>query len=80
MTKTQIKNNIHSIIENIEDDYVLQQIQDVVQNIAEDKKLSWDSLSKQEKESIEKGLRQIERGEVVDYEEIKKNFSEWLKK
>ena len=45
-----------------------------------DGKVSWDSLSIEEKKSIEEGLRQLENGEGVDFEEVNKSFDEWLKR
>ena len=80
MTAIKIKQNLHTIIDNLEDDRILRLVSEMVNQIIEDKKLNWDSLSEEEKKSIETGLEQLERGEKIDYEDIKKEFPEWIGK
>lgn len=53
MTAVKIKQNLHTIIDNLEDDRILRLVSEVVNQIIEDKKVSWDSLSEEEKRSIE---------------------------
>ncbi|MEO8210565.1 MAG: hypothetical protein ABI840_08380 [bacterium] len=72
MTAIKIKENLHSIIDNLQDDHILELVNEAVNQIIEDKKLNWDSLSEEEKKSIETGLRQLDNGEKIDYEDIKK--------
>ena len=46
-----------------------------IKNILNRKKEDfWESLSIEEKNEINEGLKQIENGETVDYEEFMKNF------
>ncbi|MBK8553288.1 MAG: hypothetical protein IPL53_20400 [Ignavibacteria bacterium] len=45
---------------------------EVVNRIITDKKIKWESLSEAEKESILTGLEQLENGEYVYYEDMKK--------
>ncbi len=80
MTAIKIKQNLHSIIDNLEDDLILEQINEAVTQIVEDKKIKWDSLSEEEKKSIETGIEQLDRGEMIDYEVLKKEFSKWIGK
>jgi len=80
MLKQKIKKNLHAIIDNVKDDYILNQINDVVNNIIENKRLKWDSLSNAEKDSISTGLKQLENGEYDYYDEVKKEIVEWTKK
>jgi len=75
MLKEKIKNNLHAIIDDVKDDYILNQINDVVNSIIENKKLKWDSLSEAEKDSILTGLRQLENGEYDYYDDIKKSVN-----
>lgn len=49
MTAIKIKENLHTIIDNPEDDRILRLVNEVVNQIIEDKKLMWDSLSEAEK-------------------------------
>jgi len=37
----------------------------------------WDQLSKEEKEEIEEGLAQAERGEVVSHKEVMAKYKKW---
>lgn len=80
MTKTEIKHNIHSLIDTVEDEESLEQIQEIVQAFAEDKNLTWNSLAAEERKSIETGLAQLNNGEKIDYEDIKKKYPEWFTK
>lgn len=80
MIKEKIKKNLHAIIDEVNDDYILNQINDVVNSIIENKKLKWDSLSNAEKDSISTGLKQLEKGEYDYYDDVKKEIEEWRKK
>lgn len=80
MTKTEIKHHIHSLIENVENEFVLEQIQEIVEYMANDGITNWNTLSDAEKKSIEEGLSQLNNGEKIDYEDVKKKYPEWLKK
>jgi predicted transcriptional regulator len=80
MTAIKIKQNLNSIIDNLEDDHILEMINEAVSQIVEDRKVKWDSLSEEEKRSIETGLEQLDRGEMIDYEDLKKEFPKWIGK
>jgi len=79
MEAIKLKQNLHSLIDKVEDIELLEQMNNILNNKLNDSKISWDSLSEEEKKSIETGLRQLENGEGVDFEEINKSFNEWLK-
>ena len=79
MTAIKIKQNLHSLIDNLEDDHILELINETVTQIVKDK-LKWDLLSEEEKKSISTGLKQLENGEYVYYEDMKKEFNEWKRK
>ncbi|MCG2779961.1 MAG: hypothetical protein L6264_03360 [Weeksellaceae bacterium] len=38
----------------------------------------WDELSEAEKESIEKGLKDLDEGKTVSHSEVKKLYEKWL--
>lgn len=80
METIKLKTNLHSLIDKIEDTELLEQLNKILNNSLSNEKVSWDSLSKEEKKSIEEGLRQLENGEGVDFEEVNKSFDEWLKR
>ncbi|MBS1550509.1 MAG: hypothetical protein JST15_00385 [Bacteroidetes bacterium] len=79
METIKLKTNLHSLIDKIEDTELLVQLNKILNNCISKEKVSWDSLSKEEKKSIEEGLKQLENGEGVDFEEVNKSFDEWLK-
>ena len=78
MTKTEIKQNIHTLIDTVEDEVTLIQIQEMIESIGDP--LSLSSLSNEERKSINTGIEQLNKGEKIDYEDIKKKFPEWLRK
>lgn len=40
----------------------------------------WDELSEEEIKSIEEGLKDVEEGRVVSYEQVKEDMKKWLTK
>lgn len=80
METIKLKTNLHSLIDKIEDTELLEQLNKILNNSLSNEKVRWDSLSKEEKKSIEEGLRQLENGEGVDFEEVNKSFDEWIKR
>lgn len=40
----------------------------------------WNSLSEGERQSIEKGLKEVKEGKGIPHEEVKKMYSKWLAK
>lgn len=79
METIKLKTNLHSLIDKIEDTELLEQLNKILNNSLGNENVSWNSLSKEEKKSIEEGLRQLKNGEGVDFEEVNKSFDEWLK-
>jgi len=80
MTKTEIKQHIHSLIDTVEDDNKLEEIQEFVNYMINDNVVEWESLSEGEQKSIGTGIEQLNNGDKIDYEDIKKKFPEWLRK
>lgn len=79
MTKTEIKQNIHSLVETMENENILMQVKEMLESISNES-VSFSKLGKEEQSSIQKGIEQLDKGEKMDYEDIKKNFPEWLRK
>jgi hypothetical protein len=79
MTKTEIKQTIHSLVDTVEDEVTLVQIQQMLESISEDS-LTFSSLNDDERESINTGIDQLNKGKKIDYEDIKMKFPEWLRK
>lgn len=40
----------------------------------------WDEISPEEKKVIDKGLKQLDKGEGIPHEEVMKKYAKWLKK
>ena len=80
MTKTEIKQNLHTLIDNVEDENKLEEIMELVDNVVNENTISWDSLSKEERDSIERGLEDIEKGNTISYEEFRKKHAKWFAK
>ena len=80
MTRTEIKQHIHSLIDTVEDDNKLEEIQEFVNYMVNEEVIEWNSLSEGEKKSIGIGLEQLNKGEKIDYEDVMKKYPEWLRK
>jgi len=80
MENITLKKNLHSLIDKIEDNSVLEQLNEIFTEALNNRKVSWASLNESEKESIERGLKQLENGEGIDFEEVNKRFDEWLRR
>jgi len=80
MENITLKKKLHSLIDKIEDNSVLEQLNEIFTEALNNRKVSWASLNESEKESIERGLKQLENGEGIDFEEVNKRFDEWLRR
>ena len=80
MTDIKIKQNLHTLIDNLQDVRILKLVHEAVCEIIEDKRLKWNSLSENERRSIETGIEQLDKDEKINYEDIKKEFPEWIGK
>jgi len=80
MTDIKIKQNLHTLIDNLQDVRILKLVHEAVCEIIEDKRIKWNSLSENERRSIETGIEQLDKGEKINYEDIKKEFPEWIGK
>lgn len=79
MTKTEIKQNIHSLVETMDNENILMQVNEMLESISNES-VSFSNLSTEEQKSIQKGIEQLNNGEKIDYEDVKKNYPEWLRK
>jgi hypothetical protein len=80
MTKTEIKHNIHSLIDTVEDTNKLEEIQEFVDFIINTRTIEWESLSESERRSVEEGLEDVKAGKTISYEQFKKKHSKWFEK
>ncbi len=76
MEKKEIKEKIYKLIEEIEDEDALQMIyEDAVEYTTRDEKE--EELTDEQWASIQKGLKQIEDGEVISHEEVMEHLKKW---
>jgi len=79
MTTAEIKNTLHKLVVNTEDPKVLQQVIAYFQSLIKENDW-WDDLSPKEKEMIEKGLKQVDEGKGVPYEQVREKARKILQK
>ncbi len=79
MTKSEIKQNIHSLVETLDNENILIQVKEMLESINNDP-INFINLNIEVQNSITKGIEQLDIGEKIIYADIKKNFPEWLRK
>ena len=68
MSTAELKYNLFKAIDSINDSKTLK---DIYSFITQKENVDfWDELSNQEKEAIEEGIAQAERGEFISHEEV----------
>ncbi len=77
MTKTEIKQHLHSVIETVEDESKLEEIQEIVDYLVNNEKVV---VTSEEMEAIEEGLKDVEDCRTISYVDLKKKHSEWFGK
>jgi hypothetical protein len=80
MSIETLRDKLHSIVNEIEDEATLNVLmEDAVVYLAT-KNTASDSLSLEQWKTIEKAQTQIANGQYKSYEEVKQHFSQWLTK
>lgn len=67
----EIKNSLHKLIAETDDESVLNKVQAYFATLTSRSLDWWDTISDQEKESINIGLRQLKKGEGISHDEVK---------
>ncbi|MCC7159600.1 MAG: hypothetical protein IT281_08685 [Ignavibacteria bacterium] len=80
MTKTEIKRNIHTKVDLLEDDAKLENLQEIVDFFISDEVVEWESLTDDERKGIEEGSKDAEEGRLVSYDEFMKKHDIWFQK
>jgi methyl coenzyme M reductase gamma subunit len=83
-SKKQLKQELHKLIDSIEDEHVLNVLNDdivpyVIQNRAKEAEEE-DDLTEDQLKELEEAIKEADRGETVSYGEFKKVMSRWLTK
>jgi hypothetical protein len=63
----------------IQDDDLIELIKNIVDIPSTSKSDWWDQITMDEKESINRGLNDLEQGKVTPHGQIRKKYEKWLK-
>ncbi|MBX2930137.1 MAG: hypothetical protein KF852_20060 [Saprospiraceae bacterium] len=74
MNVAEIKNDLHRVIVETDDLEILEQMMAYIAVLRDEKKI-WDTLSDAEKESIQRGLADMDAGRTKTNEEVRAKVS-----
>jgi len=79
MTSAELKSDLHKYIVEINDINVLTQVLEYLRNAVKSNNADWwDSLTTEQKESINKGIEQLDNGEGIPHEKVREGISNLL--
>ena len=71
------KQNLIDWISSLEDEEVMESIKDFKESYFS-KKDWWNEISEEEKNSIDRGLKDAEEGRLISYEQFKNKYKKWI--
>jgi predicted transcriptional regulator len=74
-TLEKSKIDIIQWITTIEDSNIIERINEIKTETKQD---WWEELSEEEKSSIEAGLKDVENGNTISHEDVRKIYEKWL--
>ena len=74
----EIKNYLHKLIVETDDINVLSTVQTYFTALKSKNMDWWDTISEQEKDAINTGLKQLENGEGIPHKEVKRKVDKLL--
>ncbi len=77
---SEIKNTLHKLIVETNDESILNKVKDYFTTLKSKDVDWWDMISDQEKEAVNTGLQQLEKGEGIPHEEVKSKADKLLGK
>lgn len=80
MSTSELKLNLHRLIDTINDPSVLNAVYALLRNNATETEDWWDELTESQKASIMIGLKEAEEGKVVPHDEVMRQVRHLLKK
>lgn len=78
MDVTELRADLHNMIDKISDKKILKAVRTLLSEKTVTKTDWWDTISQEEREEIEQGLSEADRGEVTPHEEVMKKYKKWL--
>lgn len=79
MSNAEIKRYIHEKIDSVDDEATLLQLEEMIQIILNDSEVKYNSLNEELKSSIAKGIKELDEGKCISFEEVKENILKDLK-
>jgi len=81
MNTAELKSDLHKIIVETDDIYILKQMREYFKSLMEAKNADWwGSLTTEQQNSINKGIEQLDNGEGVAHNDVRKNVNKLLGK
>lgn len=80
LTIHEIKNNLHRLVVETDDVSVLEKVQEYFGILKGNQADWWDALSANEVASVEKGLQQLDSGQRVPHEQVRRKVKQLLGK
>ena len=74
----EIKSYLHKLIVETDDESILSKVQAYYTTLKSKNVDWWETISDQEKEAINRGLQQLENGEGIPHEEVKRKVDKLL--
>ena len=74
----EIKNYLHKLIVETDDESILSKVQSYFTTLKSKNVDWWDTISDQEKDAINIGLQQLENGEGIPHEDVKRKVDKLL--
>lgn len=74
----EIKNYLHKLIVETDDESILSKVQAYFTTLKSKQVDWWETISDQEKEAVNRGLQQLENGEGIPHEEVKRKVDKLL--
>ncbi|MCF8307630.1 MAG: hypothetical protein K9I68_01335 [Bacteroidales bacterium] len=78
MDVTELRADLHNMIDKISDREILQAIKTLLSEKATTKTDWWDNISDEERAEIKQGLSEADNGEVTLHEEVMRKYKKWL--
>jgi hypothetical protein len=77
--KAELKNELHKLIDEIEDEEALNTLREDAAIYA-GKKDILDDLTEEELKELDESIAEADRGEIISYDEFLKHMDEWKRK
>ncbi|MFW5890222.1 MAG: hypothetical protein ACOCTO_02385 [Marinilabiliaceae bacterium] len=77
MDTAELKSDLHSLIDKVEDATILNAIRAILSKEVREEDF-WDELPLSVQESVKRGMEQANRGETRPHSDVMKKYEKWL--